>query len=72
MLDISDVRGSSISLIYQPGASTLYKNYNVFGTNQNVLGTYTGGGTCLVINGPECNTQGSPRGTISKIGTSQK
>lgn len=71
MLDIKDVRGSTISIIYQPGASTLYENYNVFGTNQNVLGTYTSGGTCLVVNGPKCSTQGSPRGTIRIIGTSK-
>lgn len=71
MLDIDDVRGSQIQLIYTPGSSRLYANYNVNGTGQNVLGTYAGGGQCMVLRGEECESEGNPRGTIQMIGTSQ-
>lgn len=70
MLDINDVRGQMISLIYQPGVSILYANYNVYGTGQNVLGNYSSGGSCLVYHGEDCSSEGSPQGMISQIGTS--
>lgn len=69
MLDIDDVRGQSISLVYTPGVSTLYANYDIYSTGQEVLGTYSSGGTCLVYEGEDCNSEGNPTGTITKIGT---
>lgn len=69
MVTIKDVRGQTISLIYQPGASTLYANYNIYSTNVNVLGTYVSGGVCLMVGEP-CETTGNPQGTIQQIGTS--
>jgi len=71
MLDINDVRGQQISVIYTPGASQLYMDYNVNGTGQNVLGTYTSGGQCMVYSGTSCRSEGNPKGTIQLIGTSQ-
>lgn len=71
MLDIADVRGQSISLIFSPGASQLYEDYNVFTAGPEVLGTYVGSGSmCEVYDGESCNSQGNPRGTIKMIGTS--
>ena len=71
MLDISQQSGGQISLLYQPGQSTLYERYNIFTPGANVLGNYTqGGGQCEVLDGTECNSQGSPRGNIKMIGTS--
>ncbi len=72
MLDINDVRGQMISLIYQPGASILYSYYNVYGTGQNVLGNYSSGGSCMVYHGEDCTAEGSPSGTITQIGTSEQ
>lgn len=72
LLDINDVNQGSLSLLYQAGTSELYAYYNVFGTGQNVLGTYTqGGGSCLVYVGEGCDTEGNPNGTIKTIGTSE-
>ncbi len=72
MLDIDDVRGQSISLIFSPGSSDLYADYNVFESGPEVLGTYSqGGGQCQVYSGESCNSQGSPQGTIKMIGTSE-
>ncbi|MBP6858559.1 MAG: hypothetical protein KBC33_01870 [Candidatus Pacebacteria bacterium] len=71
MLDIEDVRGQPISLIFQPGASMLYREANINGVGQNVLGNYTSGGTCLVYHGEDCTAEGSPSGTITQIGTSK-
>ncbi|MEK7642003.1 MAG: hypothetical protein AAB365_03365 [Patescibacteria group bacterium] len=70
MLDINDVRGQTVSVIYQPGASRIFSNYNVYGTGQNVLGNYSPGGSCLVYHGEDCTPEGSPSGTIYQIGTS--
>lgn len=72
MLDINDVRGQMISLIYQPGATILYSNYNIYGTGQNVLGNYNSGGSCMVYHGEDCTAEGSPSGTMSQIGTSME
>jgi len=71
LLDINQSGGQTLSLLYQPGASTLYEEYNVFVSGANVLGTYSqGGGQCEVYEGEECQSEGNPTGTITKIGTS--
>jgi hypothetical protein len=71
MLDIGGSSGGGKkSLIYTPGASQLYATFNIYGTGENVLGTYTSGGTCLVYHGEDCSSQGSPDGTIKMVGTS--
>lgn len=71
LIDIQDVRGQTLSLLYVYGVSETYSYYNVQGTGQNVLGTYTSGGSCLVVSGTSCSTEGNPSGTIQKIGTSE-
>lgn len=58
-------------LLYSPGRSTLYLNYNVFG--QYLLGTYgQTSGQCQYIVGEECETQQSDGqlGTQPGTGTS--
>lgn len=71
LLDINDVRGSMVSVLYSNGGSTLYSNYNVYTPGVNVVGDYTsGGGSCLVYHGEDCSAEGSPQGTVIKIGTS--
>ena len=69
LLYINQASGGQIQLIYMPGQSKLYANYNVNGTGQQVLGTYTPGGQCQVYRGTSCPNEGSPQGTISQIGT---
>ncbi len=71
MLDIKDVRGQTISVIFQNGKSKLFREANINGTGQNVLGTYSSGGSCLVYHGEDCTSEGSPKGTIVNIGTSK-
>ena len=66
--------GSSgqLQLLYTPGQSKLYANYDINSTGENVVGTYTQGGSqCQVYSGTSCRSEGSPSGTISKVGTSQ-
>jgi hypothetical protein len=70
LLNINDVRGNQLQLLYSSAVSKLFANYDVYGTGQEVLGTYTNGGSCLVYSGEECNTEGNPNGTILLIGTS--
>jgi hypothetical protein len=71
MLDIADVRGWPISLLFSLGSSHLYADYNIFAAGPEVLGTYTpSGGQCEVYDGESCNSQGFPQGTIKIIGTS--
>jgi hypothetical protein len=70
MLDIADVRGQTLSLLFQNGVSKLYSNFNVHGTGQNVLGNYTSGGACMVYHGEECDSEGNAQGVITQIGTS--
>lgn len=71
LLDIQDVRGGTKSLLYTPGATTLYNYYNIYSSGQNVAGLYTsGGGTCQVYSGNSCQSQGNPQGTMTKVGTS--
>lgn len=69
LLVIKDVRGWTPQLMYQPGASILYLNYNLT-PGVNVLGNYVSGGQCWVYSGYTCVTYGSPTGTILQIGTS--
>jgi hypothetical protein len=71
LLYIQDVASKQqLQLLYQPGQSTLYANYNI-SQGANVLGSYSGGGQCQVYSGEECQSQGNPQGTITMIGTSQ-
>ncbi len=68
LLYVQDVRGATIPLIYQPGATYLYKMYTPT-VGVNVLGKYVSGGQCLLIGYP-CYTGGSPMGTMIQLGTS--
>jgi hypothetical protein len=69
LLYVKDVRGPVFPLIYQPGATMLYKWYQprsgVWG-----LGQFVGGGVCLVYAGTSCVTGGTPVGTMIQLGTS--
>ncbi len=67
LLDIQDTLRGYVSVLYTPGVSRLYANYQVFTTGPNVIGGYTSGGTCQVYSGTQCNSQGSPMGTINTI-----
>ncbi|MEN9912654.1 MAG: hypothetical protein RLY66_62 [Candidatus Parcubacteria bacterium] len=71
MLDITEATGQNISLVFQPGVSILYREANINGIGQNVLGNYTAGGACLVYHGEDCTAEGSPGGTITEVGTSK-
>ena len=42
-----------LALVYQPGASRLFSNYNIFG--RYLLGSYAFGGQCLMAGDP-CTT----------------
>lgn len=69
LLYVKDVRGTVLPLMYQPGATMLYKMYTPT-SGVNVLGTYTSGGTCLIYAGTTCSTGGTPVGTMIQLGTS--
>lgn len=69
LLYVKDPRGPVLPLIYQPGATILYKMYTPM-TGVNVLGRYTSGGQCLVYAGSGCATGGVPLGTMIQLGTS--
>ena len=58
---VQDLRTSSmLSLIYQPGATTLYEYYNVFSSGASILGTYTpGAGQCQIYSGNSCTSLSS-------------
>ncbi len=72
LLDINDVRNKQVSVLYTPGTSRLYSNYNIYSSNINVIGDYTQGSSeCLVYHGEDCDSEGSPQGTIHQIGTAQ-
>jgi|GEM_PF-4325983 len=61
-----------LQLLYTPGQSQLYANYDINSTGENVVGTYSQGGSqCQVYSGTSCRSEGNPSGTISKVGTSQ-
>lgn len=68
------VTNSSLPLIYQPGVTRLYSNYNVFTTGVQLLGSYTpGAGQCQIYVGTSCTSVNS-RGMMNSIpgvGTSQ-
>ncbi len=68
LLYILDVRGTTIPLMYQPGATVLYKMYSPT-SGVNVIGQYVSGGVCL-LPGTPCTTGGSPMGTMIQLGTS--
>lgn len=69
LIYVQDVRGPTLPLIYQPGATVLYKYYKPT-SGVNMLGQYVGGGVCLVYAGTTCVTGGSPVGTMIQLGTS--
>jgi len=53
LLTIQDYRTKSVlNLVYQPGASILYSNYNIYGIY--LLGTYGSGGQCKIYVGKSC------------------
>jgi hypothetical protein len=71
LLTIQDVRGQTLQLIFQPGASILYA-YGSLRPGAQVLGDYiTGAGQCLIYSGVSCTPFGAPMGTIRQIGTSK-
>ncbi len=70
LVSIQDVRGMNKQLIFQPGVSRLYQYYNLR-AGVNSLGTYVGGGQCLMYAVVGCSTYGAPIGTITQIGTSK-
>lgn len=70
LLIIQDVRGMSKQLIFSPGVSRLYQYYNL-SAGVNTLGTYVGGGSCVMYAITGCYTYGAPIGTITQIGTSK-
>lgn len=55
--------------MYEP-TTVLYEYYNLFTTGSWALGTYTPGGVCLEISGPDCTPLANPTGTIDSVGTS--
>lgn len=55
--------------MYEP-TTILYEYYNLFTSGSWVLGTYTPGGVCLEISGPDCTPLANPTGTIDMAGTS--
>lgn len=69
LLYVKDPRGPVLPLIYQPGATLLYKMYTPT-SGVNVLGKYTTGGQCLIYSGNSCVTGGTPTGTMIQLGTS--
>ncbi len=69
LLYVLDPRGATTPLIYQPGATILYKMYTPT-VGVNVLGQYTTGGQCLVYVGTGCSSGGTPTGTMIQLGTS--
>lgn len=69
LLYVKDPRGPVLPLMYQPGATILYKMYTPT-SGVNVLGRYTTGGQCLIYVGTGCSTGGTPIGTMIQVGTS--
>ncbi len=69
LLYISDVRGSTIPVMYQPGVTLLYRMYTPM-VGANTIGQYVSGGTCQVYAGTSCVSGGSPVGTLIQLGTS--
>ncbi len=69
LLYVQDVRGATLPLIYQPGATILYSYFRPT-SGVKVLGQYVTGGQCLIYAGTTCTTGGSPIGTMVQLGTS--
>ncbi len=69
LLYVQDPRGTTLPLIYQPGATKLWSMGNIT-TNVNLLGQYTPGGVCLIYVGTGCSSGGTPIGTMVQVGTS--
>ncbi len=68
LVEISGGSSGNLSLIYMPGATTLYANYSI-SQGKTLLGNYTAGGVCMVVNGTSCRSEGMPRGTMRTVGT---
>ena len=66
----SYVDNSTVEYIYQPGATTLYANYNILSSGNYFLSTHFPYGICLVYIGESCETEGNPQGTLMMVGTS--
>ncbi len=70
LVTIQEARGGSVQLLFQDGVTINYDHKNV-NPGANTLGTYVQGGQCMVYDGTECDATGSPRGTMTQIGTSK-
>ncbi|MEK9157839.1 MAG: hypothetical protein AAB638_01485 [Patescibacteria group bacterium] len=55
--------------MYQPGTSTLYRNYHVWSSGPWTVGITSGYSTCMVYSGNSCVSRGGGP-LIRKIGTS--
>jgi hypothetical protein len=69
LIYVHDVRGPTLPLIYQPGATILYKMYRPT-AGVNMLGQYISGGQCMVYAVVGCVSGGTPVGTMIQLGTS--
>lgn len=69
LIYVQDVRGPVLPLIYQPGATMLYMQYQPR-SGVNMLGQYVPGGVCTIYVGTACSTGGTPIGTMIQLGTS--
>lgn len=73
LLDMSDVRGYTLSLLLTPGSQVKDNAKSMYGVTvgMKALGDYVAGGACYVVHGEECDTEGNPQGSIRQMGTSQ-
>ena len=73
LLDMTGADKKTLSLLVTAGTqvkATANSEYGIT-TGMSAVGNYTSGGaSCLVYSGEECNSEGSPQGTITLIGTS--
>ncbi|MES2216123.1 MAG: hypothetical protein V4481_02395 [Patescibacteria group bacterium] len=72
LLEMTDVRGKSLSLLVTPGTIVKSNAYTMYGihTGQSTTGDYIPGGACLVYHGEDCSSEGNPDGMIRQMGTS--
>lgn len=67
-LTIRDVRGSTVQAMYQPGLSSLKKNYSIWTPNVYTLGgIYSSGGSCMLGVEPYCYSVGTAQYTVDFI-----
>jgi hypothetical protein len=69
LIYVKDAKLGVLPLIYQPGATILYKMYRPT-SGVNMLGRYVTGGQCLIYVGTGCSSGGTPMGTMVQLGTS--